>query len=110
MIVDGSFALQDRWGTFDDDYSGNIQFVLLAELAAAVPPAAGDARDNVLITDAELTQAIQHFRNARGEADLTLDVVIPEAAIRRRRRVAVIPPLVDGVRPTLGAGATGDYS
>ncbi len=79
VIIDGSFGLRDWSGTWDNEYSGNIQFAILAELAAVSPPAAGEARGDLLITDAEVTQAIQHFRSA-----LHLDTpnVFPDNSIR----------------------------
>jgi len=63
VIVRGSFGLRDWSGEWDDRYSGNIQYVLLAELEPIVTPAPGDPRGDLIIVDAEVTQAIQHFRS-----------------------------------------------
>lgn len=79
VIVDGSFGLRDWSGTWDDAYSGTVAITVLAELVAATPPAPGDARGDLVITDAEITQGIQHFRSA-----LHLDSanVFPDNSIR----------------------------
>lgn len=79
VIVDGLFALRDWSGTWDDAYSGTVSITVLAELVAATPPAPGDARGDLVITDAEITQGIQHFRSA-----LHLDSanVFPDNSIR----------------------------
>ncbi len=79
VIVDGSFALRDWSGSWDDEYSGTVAITVLAELVAVTPPAPGDARGDLVITDAEITQGIQHFRSA-----LHLDSanVFPDNSIR----------------------------
>jgi hypothetical protein len=64
VIVSGSFGLRDWSGNWDDHYSGNIQVAVLAELEAVAPPAPGASRGDLIILDAEITQAIQHFRSA----------------------------------------------
>ncbi len=79
VIVEGLFSLRDWSGTWDDAYSGSVAITVLAELVAATPPAPGDARGDLVITDAEITQGIQHFRSA-----LHLDSanVFPDNSIR----------------------------
>ena len=77
--VSGTFGLRDWSGNFDDAYSGNIQFVVVAELDAITPPSPGDFRGDLLVVDAEVTQAIQHFRS-----NVHLDAVnvFPDNSIR----------------------------
>ena len=77
--VSGQFALRDWSGEFDDPYSGNIQWVLLAELVPATPPGPGEARGDLLIEGAEITQVIQHFRSAE---HLEAANVYPDNSIR----------------------------
>ena len=50
--VTGTFGVRDWSGDVDDDYEGNIQFVLLAELEAGALPS------NLSITGVEHNQAI----------------------------------------------------
>ncbi len=77
--VDGSFALRDWSGDWDDAYSGTVSLTVLAELAPVTPPPPGGARGDLVITDAEITQGIQHFRSA-----LHLDSanVFPDNSVR----------------------------
>lgn len=79
VIVEGSFGLRDWSGTWDDTYSGTVELVILAELSPAVPPGPGDSRGDLVITDAEITQAIQHFRSA---LHLDSSNVFPDNSIR----------------------------
>lgn len=79
VIVSGSLGLRDWSGEWDDHYSGNIQYVVLAELEAVAPPAPGDARGDLIITGAEITQAIQHFRSSQ---HLDSANVFPDNSIR----------------------------
>jgi hypothetical protein len=59
VTVTGTFGLRDWSGNWDDAYDGNIECVVLVDLAAPtqVPP-----RTDLLITGAELNQAVQFFR------------------------------------------------
>jgi hypothetical protein len=59
--VSGRFGLRDWSGEWDDPYSGRIDFAVFTDLAAVAPPAPGDARGDLIIVDAEITQVIQHF-------------------------------------------------
>jgi len=77
--VSGTFGLRDWSGEFDDYFLGNIQWALLADLVPVAPPGPGDARGDLIIIDAEITQAIQHFRSAR---HLPAAEVYPDNSIR----------------------------
>ena len=79
VVVEGSFGLRDWSGTWDDPYSGTVEMVLLAELVPVVPPGPGESRGDLVVTDAEISQAVQHFRSA-----LHLDSanVFPDNSIR----------------------------
>ena len=79
VIVDGSFGLRDWSGTWDDPYSGTVELTVLAELAPALPPGPGQSRPDLVITDAEITQGIQHFRSA---LHLNAENVFPDNSIR----------------------------
>ena len=62
VTVTGKFGLRDWSGSWDDNYDGSIDFVVLAELASATaPPPRGD----LSITGVEFNQAIQYFRANR---------------------------------------------
>ena len=76
--VDGSFALRDFSGTFDDAYSGTANFAVLADLVPATG-GSGTPRTDLVITDAEITQGIQHFRSA---THLDSANVFPDNSIR----------------------------
>lgn len=56
-----TFGLRDWSGDWDDDYSGTVNFVVLAELEAATTP---PPRPDVQILDAEFNQVIQFFRSS----------------------------------------------
>ena len=59
VTIRGTFGLRDSSGDWDDPYTGTIQYVVLAELAPVGPGGPGDARGDLIITDLEVTQAIQ---------------------------------------------------
>jgi len=62
VTVDGRFGLRDWSGNWDDEYDGNIDFVVIADLEdIGVPPPRGD----LSIQGMELNQAVQFFRAAR---------------------------------------------
>ncbi len=77
--VSGDFQLRDYSGTLDDSFTGNVQWALVAQLVPAVPPAPGQPRPDLIIVDAETTQAIQHFRSA---TQLAPPNVFPDNSIR----------------------------
>lgn len=79
VIVTGKLGLRDWSNEWDDDYSGNIQYVLLADLVGVAPPLPGDPRGDLIIVDAEFTQVIQHFRSDR---HLDSANVFPDNSIR----------------------------
>ncbi|HTQ56673.1 MAG TPA: hypothetical protein VMI94_19540 [Bryobacteraceae bacterium] len=61
VTVNGTFGLRDWSGNWDDQYDGNISFVVVAELeSATAPPPRGD----LIIEGAEFNQAVQFFRSS----------------------------------------------
>ncbi len=77
--VTGDFQLRDYSGTLDDSFTGNVQWAVIADLVPAVPPAPGQPRPDLIVVDAEVTQAIQHFRSA---TQLAPPNVFPDNSIR----------------------------
>jgi hypothetical protein len=77
--VRGRLGLRDWSNEFDDPYSGLIDVAVLAELESVDPPDPGEARGDLVIVGAEITQVIQHFRSADH-----LDVlnVFPDNSVR----------------------------
>ncbi len=78
--IDGSNAnvtvrlgVRDWSGSWDDDYAGVVQFVVLAELDPIGPP--GGIRQDLRITGAEMTQATQHFRSPHLGADNSIRLI-----------------------------------
>lgn len=63
VLLTGRFGLRDWSNEFDDPYSGLIDVALLADLVPVTTPGPGDARGDLVIVGAEITQAIQHFRS-----------------------------------------------
>lgn len=61
VTIHGRLGSRDWSGYWDDNYGGTIQVSLLAELVSATePPPRGD----LLITDIEISQAVQYFHAA----------------------------------------------
>lgn len=60
--VTATFGLRDWSGTWDDNYEGNVQFVVIAELASISDPT---PRGDLVITGIEISQATQHFRSSQ---------------------------------------------
>jgi hypothetical protein len=61
VTVSATFGLRDWSGDWDDDYTGTVNFIVLAELEAiTAPPPRGDLQ----IVDAEFNQVTQFFRSA----------------------------------------------
>lgn len=79
VLVGATFGLRDWSNEWDDDYSGNLQFVVLAELERVTPPTPGNPRGDLIIVDAEISQVIQHFRSS---AHLNSANVFPDNSIR----------------------------
>lgn len=79
VIVSGVFGLRDWSNEWDDDYSGNLQYVVLADLEGVAPPQPGQPRGDLVIVDAEISQVIQHFRSAE---HLDSANVFPDNSIR----------------------------
>ncbi|HRO57724.1 MAG TPA: M66 family metalloprotease, partial [Burkholderiaceae bacterium] len=77
--VSGNFGLRDWSGNWDDPYGGLVEFTLLADLVGIAPPAPGAPRGDLIVVDAEITQAIQHFRSDR---HLDAANVFPDNSIR----------------------------
>jgi hypothetical protein len=60
VTLDGKFGLRDWSRRWDDEYDGNIDFVVVADLAVGTaPPPRGD----LAITCMELNQAVRFFRS-----------------------------------------------
>ena len=59
VTVTGTLGLRDWSGNWDDQYDGNIECVVLADLE---DPSQQPPRDDLEITGAELNQAVQYFR------------------------------------------------
>lgn len=76
VTVTGTIGVRDWSGTWDDDYEGTIEFVVLADLES---PTAPPPRTDLLITGMEFTQCIQFFRSSQF---LDLTNVRPDNSIR----------------------------
>jgi hypothetical protein len=61
VTVTGTFGLRDWSGNWDDQYDGNIEAVVLADLE---DPSQQPPRDDLLITGVEVNQAVQYFRSS----------------------------------------------
>jgi hypothetical protein len=61
VTISATFGLRDWSGDWDDDYTGTVNFVVLAELEPATAP---PPRADVQILDAEFNQVIQFFRSS----------------------------------------------
>ncbi len=77
--ISGVLGLRDWSGDWDDPYSGVIDYAVFAELEAVAPPVPGNARGDLIIVDAEITQVIQHFRS---HTHLDAANVFPNNSIR----------------------------
>ncbi len=77
--VSGSFGLRDWSGEWDDAYGGLIEWTVFADLVGIGPPAPGAPRGDLIVVDAEITQAIQHFRSGQ---HLDAANVFPDNSIR----------------------------
>jgi hypothetical protein len=61
VTVTGAFGLRDWSGNWDDEYDGNIECVVLADLEN---PSQQPPRTDLLITGVEVNQAVQYFRSS----------------------------------------------
>lgn len=77
--VSGSFGLRDWSGNWDDPYGGLVEYTVFADLVGVSPPTPGNPRGDLFIVDAEITQAIQHFRSGR---HLDAANVLPDNSIQ----------------------------
>jgi len=77
--ITGRFGLRDWSNEFDDPYSGVVDVCVLADLEAVQPPGPGEARGDLVIMGAEITQAVQHFWSAD---HLDAPNVFPDNSIR----------------------------
>lgn len=74
--VTATLGLRDWSGDWDDNYQGNVQFAVLAELVSATePPPRGD----LIVTGMEFNQAVQFFRAA---SYLDAQHALPDNSIR----------------------------
>ena len=76
VIVNVTYGLRDWSGDWDDDYTGDIEFAVVAELAS---PTAPPPRTDVIVADAELNQATQFFESLR---HLDAEHAMPDNSIR----------------------------
>ncbi|MGH9894027.1 MAG: hypothetical protein ACREA0_19015, partial [bacterium] len=79
VTLTGRFGLRDWSNEWDDAYSGLIDVAVLADLETVTPPGPGEARGDLVILGAEITQAIQLFRSA---GRLDLPNVFPDNSIQ----------------------------
>lgn len=79
VTVRGIYGLRDWSNSWDDTYTGTVQFALLGELEPAVPPPPGGARPDLIVVDMEVNQVIQHFRS---QFHLDAPNVFPDNSVR----------------------------
>jgi hypothetical protein len=95
VTVEGALGVRDWSGEFDDDYEGNIQFLVLAELEPAALPS------NLSITGVEYNQAIQFFRSqldpATARADNFIGLIAGKSTVLR----VYVDTQNDPARPTI---------
>jgi hypothetical protein len=108
VTVIGTFGLRDWSGNWDDEYDGNIECVVLADLEN---PSQQPPRTDLLITGVEVNQAVQYFRSS---TYLDPEHVMPDNAIwpvaRKNTGLRVYVDYdPDGVLPTI-ANLTGSLS
>ena len=60
VSVTVSLGLRDWSNDWDDEYTGLVHFAVLAEL---ISPTDTPSRPDLIATDAEITQVVQHFRS-----------------------------------------------
>jgi hypothetical protein len=102
VTVTGTFGVRDWSGDVDDDYEGNLQFVLLAELEALSIPS------NLSITGVEQNQAIQFFRSTLDLATIQGDNSIGLIAGKNTVARVFVDTGTNPNRPTI-ASITGQF-
>lgn len=100
--VTGTFGVRDWSGDVDDDYEGNMQFVLVAELEPLTVPS------NLSITGVEYNQAIQFFRSTLDPATIQGDNAIGLIAGKNTVLRVYVDTGTDPNRPTI-ASVTGQF-
>jgi hypothetical protein len=98
--VTGTFGVRDWSGDVDDDYEGNMQFVLLAELEPVAVPS------NLSITGVEHNQAIQFFRSTLDPSTIQGDNSIALIAGKNTVARVYVDTGTDPSRPAI-ASVTG---
>jgi len=96
VTVEGTFGVRDWSGEWDDDYEGNIQFVLLADLETGFVPS------NISITGVEYNQTIQFFRSQLDPATARPDNSIGLIAGKNTILRVYVDTQADPARPTIG--------
>jgi hypothetical protein len=79
VVVRGTYGLRDWTNSWDDPYTGTVQFALLGELEPVTPPSPGEARPDLIVVDLEVNQVIQHFRS---QFHLDAPNVFPDNSVR----------------------------
>jgi hypothetical protein len=102
VTVTGTFGVRDWSGDVDDDYEGNMQFVLVAELEPLTVPS------NLSITGIEHNQAIQFFRSTLDPATIQGDNSIGLVAGKNTVVRVYADSGTDPNRPTI-ASVTGRF-
>ena len=76
VVVEVTYGLRDWSGNWDDDYSGQIEFAVIADLISptSVPP-----RTDINVTGIELSQGIQFFQSYK---HLDSSTAMPDNSIR----------------------------
>jgi hypothetical protein len=76
VTVNVTYGVRDWSGNWDDDYTGDIEFAVIAELVSSTAP---PPRTDVVIADAEFNQATQYFQSFR---HLDAEHALPDNSIR----------------------------
>jgi hypothetical protein len=95
VTVEGALGVRDWSNEWDDDYEGNIQFLVLAELELGTLPS------NLSITGVEYNQAIQFFRSQLDPATARTDNFIGLIAGKSTVLRVYVDTQNDPTRPTI---------
>ncbi len=97
VTVEARFLVRDWSGEVDDDYEGNVQFVVIAELETTF------VASNLSIAGVEHTQAIQFFRSkldpGTAEPDNSIDLIAGKPTVMR----VYVDTQNDPTRPTISS-------